>query len=247
MTSGPPVPPPRASRCLPVAVAWGVASLGFAALGLARFPSSLPYFWPSLAFAVVAVAYVRGDPSVFGKTRAGELRAAWRPWLWPYLGLMALVVRLIGLSGEPPFHRVARGLYLGRRPTAKGLPADVTLLVDVTAELSAPLRARVPTYLCEPTLDGAPLELSALDALARRIAAEEGSAYVHCAFGHGRSALVVAAALAVRGDVGTGEEGLALARRARPRVRPSSVQRRALRAWDAARLRGETPGAAPIV
>lgn len=227
--------PPRASRSVPVAVAWGLSSLAFASLGVAQFPLGLPWFWPALAFAVVAVGYLRGDAGLFGKTADGAIGTRARPWLWPYLGLMALAMGAARLSPEPAFHRVARGLYLGRRPRRGELPGDVTLLVDLTAELAAPLRSTVPQYVCAPTLDGGAVDAEALDALAARLAAHEGGAYVHCAFGHGRSAIVVAAALVLRGEAKTAAEGLALAKRARPMVRPSAVQRVALAAWDARR------------
>lgn len=227
--------PPRASRSVPVALVWGLCAAAFASLGVAQFPLGLPWFWPALAFALVALAYLRGDARLFGKTPAGAIGTGSRPWLWPYLGLMAVAIRAAGLSPEPPFHRIARGLYLGRRPKRGELPEDVTLLVDLTAELSAPLRGSVPHYVCAPTLDGAPVDVAALQALAERIAAHDGGAYVHCAFGHGRSAVVVAAALVLRGDAQTAAEGLALAKRARPLVRPSRVQRLALAAWDAGR------------
>ncbi|MBI4870420.1 MAG: dual specificity protein phosphatase family protein [Candidatus Riflebacteria bacterium] len=75
-------------------------------------------------------------------------------------------------------------------------------------------------YRCIPLLDGTAPGPEALLAGARWIQArlELGPVYVHCAMGHGRSALFVAAYLLLAGRAGTVEAALAELGRLRPGV-----------------------------
>ncbi|GIL49406.1 hypothetical protein Vafri_5746 [Volvox africanus] len=62
--------------------------------------------------------------------------------------------------------------------------------------------------------------------------------YIHCAHGHGRSALVLVACLMEAGQVGSWEEGLALLKAVRPGVHLNRRQRQALEAWAHSRGKG---------
>jgi hypothetical protein len=180
--------------------------------------------WPALAFVVVAAGYATLGPRVFGKRPDGTLPAANVALLLPFL-LLAWAIwhvrRLVPL--EPAWHEVTPGLLLGRRLLGRELPG-VGLVVDFTSEFAEPRAVRShPGYRCLPTLDAcAPHDPERFRALVAEVAAFDGRVYVHCANGHGRSAVFAAAVLVARGL--EFKEALRTVRAARPSVRLNRVQ-----------------------
>src|SRR5262249_61733342 len=89
------------------------------------------------------------------------------------------------------------------------------------------LRAR--TYLCLPTLDMSAPDEKVFQHLVSRVVGWQGTVYVHCAAGHGRSATVAAAVLIARCLAGSVEEAEHLMRKVRPGIRLAPAQRSLLR------------------
>jgi protein-tyrosine phosphatase len=138
------------------------------------------------------------------------------------------------LTKEPVADEVAPKIWVGRRPRPHELPAGVAIVVDLCAELAElPSVVRRQDYLALPTLDSTsptPLALArAVDRVLDVLAATGGSAFIHCAFGHGRSATVAAAVLIRRGDA-TLDDVEARMRAIRPRIGLNAIQRAALAA-----------------
>jgi protein-tyrosine phosphatase len=186
--------------------------------------------WPAVSFLLVGAAYAGLGPGIFGKRPGGTL--AW--WalllLLPYLVLTWAVWHLArAFRKEACCHEVAPGVWLGRRPYPRELPPDVTLVVDLTAEFPAHRGVRRGrTYLCLPTLDTGAPEEAAFGDLVRQVAAWRGKVYIHCAAGHGRSALVAAAVLVARGLARDGRQAEEALRKVRPGVRLLKAQRELL-------------------
>jgi protein-tyrosine phosphatase len=183
--------------------------------------------WPAFDGLWLSAGYTGLGPRVCGKRPDGRL--AW--WavvlLLPYLGLTWLVWHLNrAVSRERPCHEVAPALWVGRRPFAHELPPDVSLVVDLTAEFIAhPEVLRGRTYVCLPTLDLSAPEEKAFQHLVSRVTDWQGTVYVHCAAGHGRSAAVAAAVLIARGLAGSVEEAENVMRKVRPGIRLAPAQR----------------------
>lgn len=208
----------------------------FALLGLAQLylawtagPIGVLWAWSALSFLLVSAAYLRLGPSLFGKRADGTL-PLWRvvlllPFLLMSWGLWHLQILL---TREPCCHEVTPGVWLGRRPYLKELPPGITRVIDLTAEFAAaPGIAQRPGYLCIPTLDARAIDPSRLKELLDTLRPDE-TLYIHCASGHGRSAMCAAALLIFRGlaeNVESCERTLKSARRG---VGLSSEQRRAL-------------------
>lgn len=216
-------------------LAYAVLVVVFAALAWRGGVASVLFAWLAAVSAVLAFAYATGNPSIHGKRADGSFPWLRRVLLAPHYATLYLVwhVRRL-LTGERAWDEIAPGLYLGRWPRRVDCPKEVTMMVDLTAELP---RAGVAgcEYVLVPTLDGCPPRVEDIDELAHRIAAHDGVVYVHCAFGHGRSAAVVAAALTLRGTHGSLEEVVRHMRARRPGVYMSRVQRRTLREWGRSR------------
>lgn len=216
----------------------GLVSFGFLAEAalLGAAPATLPLVlvlvWAAIATQAVAAAYITAEPRLFGKTRDGRLPPLRAFALLPYLvGAWAIRDLLVlSRSREAPWHEVGPGIFLGRYvKRATDLPPGITCVVDLTCEM-----ARIPglapdvEYIAAPALDGtvpAPAELSALVA---RLADTPGALYVHCAAGHGRSAVVCAALLVARGHAKDADEAARQLRAVRPLVSMNADQLGAL-------------------
>lgn len=190
--------------------------------------------WSGLSFCAVAMAYALQRPRVFGKRVDGTMALGPCVLLLPYLLLTWLLWYCqTRFSREAVCSEIALGLWIGRRAGAKELPPGVTLIVDLTSEFSETQAVRASrAYLCLPTLDNAVPEPEAFGNAVREIAACEGVVYIHCALGHGRSALMAAAVLMACGVAASPEEALAQMKTARPRVRLNREQWEFLGKWS---------------
>jgi len=197
--------------------------------------------WSALNYALgfgggglllVGLAYLRGWPGILGKRRGGQLMFSSYILFWPYHLLNWTTFAFFRwISREPPFHEVAPGLFVG----ARLLPADaarfrslgIASALDLTAEFAETRFVRaMPGYLCIPLLDRSVPTMDELDYgvsfLTQRLAV--GPVYVHCALGHGRSAVFAAAYLLKQGLAKTPQAAVAQLREKRAGIRPSQPQ-----------------------
>lgn len=210
-----------ASRVLPL-----VATL---LVALALWTRWWLLLWPAASMLAVAVIYLAGTPRALGKRPDGTI--AWWAWLvWaPLFGYMRLLHEAArSLTREPVANQVADGVWVGRRPRLHELPAGVAIVVDLCADMpEAPGVTTGRAYLSIPALDAtAPTPAQIARAVDAMLAAP-GAAFIHCAFGHGRSATVAAALLIRRGDA-TLDDVEAKMRAIRPRIGLNALQRAAL-------------------
>jgi protein-tyrosine phosphatase len=212
-----------ASRVIPV--------IALALAGMALWTGLWILWWPAAVLGAVAIVYAANAPGALGKRADGTL--AWWGWLaWaPLFGYMRLMHELARrFTEEPVANEVAPGIWVGRRPRAHELPDGIAIVVDLCAELAeAPGVAAGRRYLAIPTLDAtSPTPAQIADAVDRVLGAG-GPAFIHCAFGHGRSATLAAAVLVRRGDA-TLEDVEPMLRAHRPRIALNARQRGALAA-----------------
>lgn len=221
-----------ASRVIPLIAA--------ALVALAIWTGWWILLWPATVLVAVAVVYLVEAPGAFGKRLDGSI--AWWAWLaWgPLFGYMRLMHELARwLTDEPVASEVAPGVWVGRRPRAHELPRGVAIVVDLCAELAeAPGVAAGRTYLAIPTLDATSPTPAQIARAVDTMVATDGAAFIHCAFGHGRSA-TLAAALLVRRGAATLEDVEGKMRACRPRIGLNAYQLRALAA--AVELGGRNP------
>lgn len=204
----------------------GLASLRFASFG--GVVGGL-LIWIAACSFVVASGYTSFGARVLGKRSNGDLPVVHRAVLLPFFVVTWASWHLSALARERPYDRVGSGLYLGRLPRPGDLPSDVAVLVDLTAEFEVDRRLRRELeYLCLPTLDGTAPDESGCLAIVERLRVHPGPVYVHCAYGHGRSALVAAALLLARGEARTIAEAVTQLQAARPRVALTAPQRASL-------------------
>lgn len=181
---------------------------------------ALLVLWPAASVIVVGLGYFTFGPRVFGKQDDGSLAPLPTVLLFPYHVAAWIRLRWNARDGRAPFDQVAPGLYLGRRLVdVSELPADVALVVDLTAEfrVTRGVRERCE-YHSLPTLDTTVPDYEAFARLVDVTAEHRGPAYIHCAAGYGRSASVAAAVLIARGLAPDVEAAEKMLRAARPKV-----------------------------
>jgi protein-tyrosine phosphatase len=186
--------------------------------------------WPAVSCFAIALAYFYLGPRVFGKRPNGKLTKSSLLLLLPYhLYLWCVWHALRLVRREDCCNQLADDITIGRRPLPAELPGNVDVVVDLTCEFYEPRRIRkLCGYQSFPLLDGvAPTPQRLID-IVSRLSELPGHIYIHCAQGHGRTALVAAALLLVRGRAANPAEAIELMRSVRPLVRLSRGQRRCL-------------------
>ncbi|MBA3539095.1 MAG: hypothetical protein H0T79_05665 [Deltaproteobacteria bacterium] len=206
--------------------------MGFVLLGLALVFEPLVLgggwtwllMWAGVTLLVVGAAYIAGRPGIFGKRTNGALGAPHAIALLPFLAVTWAMWHLIRLvSREPAVHRVRPGLAIGRRLLPSEIPDDIEVIVDLTAEFTERgIGGR--TYHCLRILDGSIPDAAAL-ALALAAIPPTRTVLVHCAKGHGRTALFTACLLYHRGHAASAHEAITAILVARPLATMSENQR----------------------
>lgn len=199
-----------------------VSGIAVAALAWPWSWTALPLGWVTLSWLAVGSAYILPYPDLFRKRR-GRLSPMRRTLLAPYLALQYALWHLArSLSSEPAYAHLTEQVLIGRR-LLKGEYPKLKTLVDCTAEFDENVPDGV-TYLPLPLLDGMAARPDALREVAGRIAIAQPPVYIHCAQGHGRTAMVAASVLLASGGATTVDDALASVKRARPGARLSRSQ-----------------------
>jgi protein-tyrosine phosphatase len=209
------------------AVILSMLAVAMVALAVVRGGLALLWIWPAISVGVVAAGYAGLGPRVFGKSPNGHRARCARLVLAPYLLLALLVFHLRRVTtGRACCQQVLPGLWLGRRPQPHEIPADVELVIDLTAEMREPRGVfSSRRYMCFPTLDATAPRPDDVRAILEAVSTCHGEVYIHCAAGHGRSAAVVACIMIQRGCARTLDEAEAQLRLIRPGIRLNQAQR----------------------
>ena len=212
------------------AVFFLACSVGLAVVAFPWATSSVLLLWGSLALVVVGLGYVGVGSRIFGKSSDGRMRPlnvlVLAPYLLPTWSLWHLSR---ALRREAPFDELVEGITIGRRLLPGEYPEGIESVVDLTAEFPESSRIRQGrTYRAFPILDGSRSTRAALEQLAREILELPGDVYIHCAEGHGRTALVATSLLLARGDVQSAGEAVAWVLERRPLARMNTTQRKAV-------------------
>jgi protein-tyrosine phosphatase len=217
----------------PTKLTLGIGAAGIVcglAAGIAPFPWDWLWAWVSFSCFLAAGAYAANRPEVLGKSEGRITAFAALPAL-PYLVAMRIACALMRWHRRfPPLSRIEDELWVGGRFLATELPPRTALIVDLTAESSAPARLRAhPGYRNLPVLDGSiPADDTAVLALLDEIAATPGPVVIHCDSGVGRAPTFAILALLRRGLASDVDAALARVKSARPMSRPTSVDLRYL-------------------
>jgi protein-tyrosine phosphatase len=187
--------------------------------------------WPGVSFLFVGVAYLMAGTTIYGKRTNGVIPLHRFVLLAPFLTYTWLVWHIVRIfSREPVYHELSPKLLIGRRLLPHELPADVDCIVDLTSEFNEPPAIRrLPGYTCFPILDANAPPLDGLIAALRDVESRDAQRiYIHCAQGHGRTAMFTAALLLLRGDAIDVSAAVDAVRKVRPLAEMNQRQRQFL-------------------
>jgi hypothetical protein len=192
--------------------------------------------WSGLSWILASLSYGPVGPRIFGKKPTGTLTPINVLVLLPYLLVTWGAWHTQRLtSREAVSHEIVPGLWLGRRCSRRKLPVGVGLIVDMTCEFAEPCGVvTAGKYICVPTPDGGTPNVTDMDRAVSTAATCGDSVYVHCAVGHGRSAMFVAALLLTKNLARTVPEAELLIKTKRIGVRLNPAQRQLLEAYSQA-------------
>ena len=180
------------------------------------------WVWLTINMGIMTLAYSLNYPGLLlGKTSSGKINPFCLLINLPWLLLTWLIFQIQAKCSHEEFcHQLADTRYwLSRRPLGRDALSRFSLVIDLTAEF--PLDSHVPHRICIPCLDG-----HSLPALPMLDLPPAGQILIHCANGHGRSALLAASLLIQDGTCPTIQEAFELIERSRPGAVPNTYQKR---------------------
>lgn len=205
------------------------------AYGVQDFTMRWLMCWLGLAYLLAGAAYLGLGWRIFGKKPNGRLSIYAQIALLPYfLITWAIWYAMRVFRNEPPYHQVLPDLYVGRRLLYNEYPDDFDSVLDLTSEFNEPegVLAR-HRYYSLPILDGRGISETTLVSVLQKIFQEDRVLFIHCAEGHGRTGMVAAAAILLKGVADQPEEAIRLVQNERPKVRLNREQTRTvIAAWE---------------
>lgn len=210
------------------AILFGLAGVALIWRGLQLRGWGYCLVWIGISLMLVSLAYAGVGPRIFGKSADGKMSPVAVLALLPYLlGTWAVWHARRWITNAPVGQEIEPGLWLGRRPYLKELPAEIGLVIDLAAEFPADAEVtRNVRYISAPVLDAWVPDDDMFKLLIDKILAETEPIFVHCAVGYGRSATLMAAVLIKKGLACDVEAAEKILRAKRPGVRLNRAQRR---------------------
>ena len=195
----------------------------------------LLFAWTAVAFAIVAAGYAGLGTRVYMKQSDGRIRWPGFALLLPYHFMNWISLQLFCvIDRRAAIVEIVPNVYLGRRLTdfdLRSVKIPWRGVLDLTVECheSKGLRG-VAEYRNVQVLDRTAPTVEQIRSSVAWIqdVRSRGPVLVHCAFGHGRSALVVIAFVAASGFAPDVEAARALVRSKRPGIRLNRDQVEAL-------------------
>ena len=191
--------------------------------------------WFGLAYFLVGVAYLGASSRIFGKKPNGKLSIYAQMALFPHLLITwAIWYAMRIFRKEPRYHQMLPDLYVGRRLLSNEYPDKFEAVLDLTSEFSEPKAVLARhDYYSLPILDGCGISELTLVTQLRNIFAEDRVLFIHCAEGHGRTGMVAAAAMLLKGIADQPEAAIRFVQNRRPKVRLNQEQTRTVIAtWE---------------
>ena len=195
------------------------------------------YLWPAISFGIVAVGYLFVGPRVYGKSQSGVCSPLNTVLLLPYLLYLRGVWHVIRFfKTESAYDQLIDNIYIGRHLMAREFPEFIDHVIDLTCEFTEPKTLRNTDYHSMQILDGFVPDTQQLKTWVANVATLNGTIYIHCAEGHGRTGLFASVLLVHLGHSPSVEDALQLVKSKRPLVRLNSRQRQTLAATQAAQI-----------
>jgi len=194
-------------------------------LGLTWLPFGALLVWLGICFVWIGIAYFFPKFRPLCKRVDGQIQWVSKLLFAPYLIYLYTVWHLIRiLSKEPRTHQINQQLTIGRRLLSAELDTEFDVIVDLTTEFEEPSLIREHSnYISLPILDASVPDIAKVQAVYQETKGKH--IYVHCAQGHGRTGVVAALLLTMRGEFDSPCAALEQLMIIRPKLNVNSHQR----------------------
>lgn len=184
------------------------------------------YLWPCINTIIFGIAYLTNQPKILCKKKNGRFNPLVFLLNLPWLSFQYFLWYTEKFFSDKNAYNKVKGAHLtiGRRLLPNEYPDTIETVLDLTAEFNE-VTLKNKQYINVPLLDAMPLTKSAylrLVSLAPEIAASR--VYIHCAQGHGRTAMVTALLLTLTGYSKSAADAYDLILQCRPKAKMSQSQ-----------------------
>lgn len=197
---------------------------------LMDYPAKWLWLWLFICSIFLMLVYFGNRPRWFGKRPDGTLNPIILTVFFPlfFLNYFARWTYKF-IRPESPADEIVPGLWLGRRPMPHEVPPGVKVIVDLTSEFHEVKSVRNGyQYYWFPVLDQYAPGPDEFSMLVEKLSHIKEPMYIHCAVGHGRSAMIVAAILMQRDPLLTLDDAIAIIKARRPSIFITKEQRKAI-------------------
>lgn len=201
------------------------------------------FFWLTTNALFFALVYGLNKPNWFLKSSKGKVNIFILILNLPWLIFTFIVWHIQRiLSSENKLNHIAgTNIYIGRRLLGDELPKEINVVIDLTCEFNEPFFKNV-VYINIPLLDAiAPSKeiFTTIEDLKNKVNGK--SVFIHCAQGHGRTALFTSILLVKLGISPNYFDAHKLILSSRPKATMSNSQERFLKSVNKNTSQGVSP------
>lgn len=188
------------------------------------------FFWLTINALFFAIVYALNKPNWFLKSYKGKVNTFILILNLPWLIFTFIVWHIQRIfSNENRFDQITgTNIFIGRRLLSHELPQYINVVIDLTCEFNEPFFNKV-AYINIPLLDAvAPSQeiFTTIEDLKNKLIGK--SVFIHCAQGHGRTALFTSILLVKLGVASNYCEAHKLILSSRPKATMSGSQKKFL-------------------
>ncbi len=182
--------------------------------------------WLGISFFITGLGHLWIGPLIYGKNVTGQLPLWSKIIHWPFLLYALFVWHILRyFSKEHPHDQITENIIIGRRLLKTECPTGIINYVDLTAEFIEPKSiVENMNYIALPILDAGIPSIEELNLALNKVT--EQTTYIHCAQGHGRTAIFTIILLVTTGKTQNFEDAFSLIKKIRPAINLNSTQKK---------------------
>ncbi len=184
-------------------------------------------FWFSLSYPILGLIYFINKPKLFYKSKnSGKLSIISNLAILPYfLIIYSIWFFKYKFSKENKYDFFFENYYIGKKLIYKDLPNDIEIVVDLTAELNEDYSIiQNKKYISFPILDASIPDEVDFYLFIKEVSKLRSNIYIHCAEGHGRTALVAIILYLIRNKKQSVEEAFEFIKGKRRKIKLNKEQ-----------------------
>ncbi|MDX1959640.1 MAG: dual specificity protein phosphatase family protein [Leptospiraceae bacterium] len=191
-------------------------------------------YWFSCSFFYLGGIYFLNKPNLLAKNQyLGRISGFIILFNLPYFLLINSIWFLKDtFSKENRTDYFFENYYIGKKVSFKNLPKNIETVVDLTAELNEDYDiVRNKNYILFPILDGSIPDINDFYLLIKKITNLQNNIYIHCAEGHGRTAIVAIVLYLLKNKELSINDGISFVKSKREKISLNETQKEFLNSF----------------